>query len=459
MKNSLVHQSLEERRQMILHGGVLKTLLFLSVPTLLMGMVQALVPIADSFFLNQTSGYAVAAAVGFVVPIISILNGTSTGLGVSGMAMIGNANGRGDRAEVKRISTQLMAFGFLLGIAVAPLSFVSGLIIAKFINPEIAHEVYVYMGLYSFVMPFLFVAAIFNAIKNAVGQPEATLYRITLFLVLKISFNYLYLNIFGLGTVGSVMSSLSSYSCIGAWMYYDLFIKKSELQLSLKGFSFDKEVIGEILRLGIPSMLNYMTVNLGFVLINLEVQKYGGSILNAQTIASNLSAICFLIPSSLGTTVTTIVSMNMGLGEEKRAKKSFHTACIVSVVMSIIIIAIFIPTAKPLVKFFKPGENMMKMTEEAIEIYTLAIIGFSIYMVAQGAFIGLGKTKIPVFTGVLRIWLLRYLFILIFEKSMGVYSVFWGNLFSNTVAGTICLLMALNISWKTNVRLGYQDRD
>ncbi len=453
MARGFVKQSLEERREMILHGDILKTLLFLSVPTLLMGVVQALIPIVDSFFLNHTSGYAVAAAVGFVVPIIQMINGMSGGLGVAGMAMIGNANGRGDIAAVKHYCTQLIVFGFLLGMILAPLCLVSGYVVSRLINPEISQEVFVYMGLYSFVLPFLFLTAIYNAVKNSVGQPEATLYRMILLLVLKIIFNTLYLYILDLGTVGSVLGSFSCYLCIGIWMYYDLFVKKSDLKLGLRGFFFDKEMIGEIMRLGIPAMLNSVTVNLGFVLINLEVQKYGGDVMNAQTIANNISSLYFLLPASLSTTVTTMVSMNMGIGETQRAKKSFFTACIVVIVFSALIIAGSLPFSEVLVGLFLTDDKMLSLAKEAVDIYTLAIIGFGIYMAVYGVFIGLGKTKIPLFTGLLRIWFFRYIFILAFENILGVYSVFWGNLFSNTAAGLLCFLLVMKVEWRTNMRL------
>ena len=91
---------------------------------------------------------------------------------------------------------------------------------------------------------------------------------------------------------------------------------------------------------------------------------------------------------------------------------------------------------------------MIKIAQDAIGIYILSIYGFSLYMMGQGVFIGLGRTKIPLVTGLLRIWLLRYIFILIFEKTMGVYSVFWGNLFSNTVAGLLCTFFATRIRWE-----------
>lgn len=452
MGRGFIRQSLEERREMILHGDILKTLLFLSIPAFLMGVVQALIPIVDSFFLNHTSGYVVAAAVGFVVPIIQMLNGMSGGLGVAGMAMIGNANGRGDNEEVKHLSEQLIVFGFALGLVTAPLCLVSGYVVSKLINPEIAYEVFVYLGLYSFVLPFLFLTAIYNAIKNAIGQPEATLYRMIFLLILKVVFNYLYLSVLDLGTFGSVLGSFSCYLCVGIWMYYDLFVKEDTLKLSLKGFSFRRDTIMETMRLAIPAMLNSITVNLGFVLINLEVQKYGGDVMNSQTIANNVSSIYFLLPASLSTTVTTMVSMNMGLGEKKRAKQSFYTACIVVVAISILIIATCLPFSEPIVRLFQKDVQMVQLAKDAVDIYTLSIIGFGIYMAVYGAFIGLGKTKIPLFTGLLRIWFFRYIFILAFERTLGVYSVFWGNLFSNSAAGLICLLLAMKIEWRTNMR-------
>ena len=41
-------------------------------------------------------------------------------------------------------------------------------------------------------------------------------------------------------------------------------------------------------------------------------------------------------------------------------------------------------------------------------------IGFGIFTVEQGVFIGLGRTKMPLLTGIMRVWLLRYIFISIY---------------------------------------------
>ena len=433
--------NIEKRREMILNGNILNTLLFLSFPTLLMGMVQSLIPLSDGLFLNRTSGYLVAAAVGFGQPIINIINALSQGLGVASMAIVGQINGTGDLEEVKKVSTQIMVFSFIIGLVVAPTSIIFASVVSKSISPEIAYDVFLYLSLYAIVIPMLFMAAIFNAIKNATGQPEATLIRMIILLLLKIIFNSIFLAVLHWGVIGAVMASLCSYIVIAIWMYYDLFIKESMTKLDLRGFSFDFKLLKRLLKLALPTMLTYSLINFGFFLINMEVERYGAYVLTAQTIASNINAMCFNLPSSIGTTVTTMVSMNIGARKPRNAKKSFVYGCRVSVIISLIIIVLFLPSSNYLVRLFQDNETIVNLADHSLKIYTFSIIGFGIYMVSQGAFIGLGRTRLPLFMGILRVWFIRYIFILITKKWLGVDSVFWGNLVSNYIAGFLFYIM------------------
>lgn len=441
--------NVEKRREMILNGNILNTLLFLSFPTLLMGMVQSLIPLSDGLFLNRTSGYLVAAAVGFGQPIINIINALSQGLGVASMAIVGQINGTGDLEEVKKVSTQIMVFSFIIGLVVAPTSIIFASVVSKSISPEIAYDVFLYLSLYAIVIPMLFMAAIFNAIKNATGQPEATLIRMIILLLLKIIFNSIFLAVLHWGVIGAVMASLCSYIVIAIWMYYDLFIKESMTKLDLRGFSFDFKLLKRLLKLALPTMLTYSLINFGFFLVNMEVERYGAYVLTAQTIASNINAMCFNLPSSIGTTVTTMVSMNIGARKPRNAKKSFIYGCRVSVIISLIIIVLFLPSSNYLVRLFQDNETIVNLADHSLKIYTFSIIGFGIYMVSQGAFIGLGRTRLPLSMGILRVWFIRYIFILITKRWLGVDSVFWGNLVSNYIAGFLFYYIVTKTPWKS----------
>ena len=446
-------QSNEERRQMILHGKVINTLLFLSIPTLLVGIIQALIPLSDSLFLNRLTSVKVASSVTFSQPVLNIMIALSQGLGVATLVMLGRLYGKGRMLAVRETMLQIFVFSFFIGLLLIPVCIFTAFIISKYTTSEIRDNVYIYISLYSFIMPFVFLAAIYNSSKNAIGRPEVTFIRIFLLLILKIIFNSIFLYILKMGIVGAVMASLFSYIVVTIWMFYDLFLKNGDIKLNLRSYTIKLPIIKRLLKIGFPSMLNYAFLYLGFFLINKEMEKFGAVALNAQGIASNINAICFILPSSIGTTVSSMISINMGIGNVKKSKNVFKIGWITGIILAILTIALILPISMPLVLTFTKVPKVIEIADKALHIYTYSVIGFSVFMIAQGVFIALGRTKVPLVMSILRIWLLRYIFILLTQKYLGLYSIFWGNLFSNTLAGIIFFVLVKSIDWKKGIKI------
>ena len=447
-------QSNEERRQMILHGKVINTLLFLSIPTLLVGIIQALIPLSDSLFLNRLTSVEVASSVTFSQPVLNIMIALSQGLGVATLVMLGRLYGKGRMLAVKETMLQIFVFSFFIGLLLIPVCMFTAFLISNNTTSEIRNNVYTYISLYSLIMPFVFLAAIYNSSKNAIGRPEVTFVRIFLLLILKIIFNSIFLYVLKMGIAGAVMASLFSYIVVTIWMFYDLFLKSGDIKLNLRSYTIKLPIIKRLLKIGFPSMLNYAFLYLGFFLINKEMEKFGAVALNAQGIASNINAICFILPSSIGTTVSSMISINMGIGNVKKSKDVFKVGWITGVTISILTIALILPISLPLVLTFTKVQKVIEIADKALHIYTYSVIGFSIFMIAQGVFIALGRTKVPLVMSILRIWLLRYIFILLTQKYLGLYSIFWGNLFSNTLAGIIFFILVKVIDWKKGIKAG-----
>ena len=445
-------QSNEERRQMILNGKVINTLLFLSIPTLLVGIIQALIPLSDSLFLNRLTSVEVASSVTFSQPVLNIMIAFSQGLGVATLVMLGRLYGKGRMLAVKETMLQIFVFSFFIGLLLIPVCMFTAFLISNNTTSEIRNNVYTYISFYSLIMPFVFLAAIYNSSKNAIGRPEVTFVRIFLLLILKIIFNSIFLYVLKMGIVGAVMASLFSYIVVTIWMFYDLFLKSGDIKLNLRSYTIKLPIIKRLLKIGFPSMLNYAFLYLGFFLINKEMEKFGAVALNAQGIASNINAICFILPSSIGTTVSSMISINMGIGNVKKSKDVFKVGWITGVTISNLTIALILPISLPLVLTFTKVQKVIEIADKALHIYTYSVIGFSVFMIAQGVFIALGRTKVPLVMSILRIWLLRYIFILLTQKYLGLYSIFWGNLFSNTLAGIIFFILVKAIDWKKGIK-------
>lgn len=432
---------------MILYDSIPKTLMLLAMPSLMMGLVQSMMPLSDGLFINNVAGPYVASAVTYSQPILNMVIALSQGLGAAGMAVIGQCNGRGDFVQGRKVSSQLILLAFVLGILSIPAMILMAFPISAIVTGEISDIVWLYLTLNAFAMPFFFMEAVYNAVKNAAGQPEATFVRMLLLLLLKILFNFLFIYLIPLGIVGCVLSSVLSNVIVCIIMFYELFFHESEERLDWPGFHLDREIAADLLRIGLPTMLSSVMMNLGFYLINNEVQKYGAIVLNGQGIASNITSICFAMTGAFGPTVTTMVSMNMGAGKAQRAKKSMWIACAFTALTAVVLIAMIVPFVGPLTRLFTQNPQVLEVAQSSLHIYIYSVVGFGVCMVQQGAFIGLGRTRIPLVISILRIWLLRYLFILATERYLGVYSVFWGNLFSNLMAALIITLLVLRMPW------------
>ena len=457
MVNFFKSQSTEARRDLILHGSITNTLIMLSIPTLMMTLVQSMIPLMDGLFLNNVTNTIIASSVNFAEPIINMMTALSQGLGVAAMAIVGQYNGLGDFKNAKRISTQIVVTGVLFGIAMGPTLYLVSILVSMNLHSGIKENVYQYLSLYSFVMPMTFLAALYNGIKNANGKPEATFIRSVILLLLKIVFNFVYVYFLHLEVVGSVLASFSTYAIVTAWMYYDLFIKEGDDRLSLKEFKFDSSILKELMIIGVPSMLTTFLSNLGFFLINSEVEKYGATVLNGQGIANNITAVCFNLPAAFGSAVTTMVSMNIGAKYADKAKKSCYTGMLLSAITAIILIAIVVPLTPHMTILFTRNVEDLYVANGALPIFALGVLGFGITMVAQGALIGLGRTRVPLIISILRIWFLRFIFIIVTTKYLSYWSVFWGNLFSNTMAGIIALIIISRVPWVSVINMQTQN--
>lgn len=443
---------MEDRRKIILEGNALKTLFLLSIPTIMMAIVQAMIPFTDGLYLNHIIGPERTGAITYSQPTINIMLGLSQGLGVAAMAMVGQMAGKGDVKEVKKISLQVLVFGIFCGIVLIPVSLFVASYISTTVTKDMTNDVYLYLSLYSLVIPFQFMASIFNSIKDGTGNPEASFCRMVVLLILKVFFNFIFLELLRLDIKGAVFASLSAYIVVSFWMYYDLFLKKYEYQLNINDYRFRFSIIKTLIKIGIPSMISYMMINLGFLLINMEISKYGAIVIAGLGIASNINSLCFQLPSCISTTVTTMVSLNIGVGNKEKAKKIYKIGLTIATIIALVTLGIIIPNVTKLTLLFTTHEKVLNVADSALKIYTYSILPYGIFMICQAIFNALGRTTVPLIMSFLRIWLFRYVFILCTQKYLSYYSVFYGNLFSNVVAALFFIIIIYRIKWESGIK-------
>lgn len=440
-----------QRIDIILNGNIFRTLLFLALPTVLMGIIQVIMPITDALFVNNISGTNVASAISYSQSPLNAVIALAQGLSVAAMAMIGQLQGQKKYLETKQMMLQFIFTAIALSLIAIPVIIIVAVPISDNVTKEIASNVFQYLSMHSIVFPFIFLDSIYVAIKNALGKPEDAFIRAIIMLTLKIIFNFIFIYILRLDIIGAIMATFFSEFLLSFWIIYDLFFKKGEFKLSIKDFKIDFSIYKSIFKISIPAMLNSLMVSLGFFLINLEVQKYGAIAINGLGIANNITNLSFILPSTIGSVVTTMISMNIGANNVGRSKKILKSGMILTSIISIISVTLVVFSSSFLTILFTRKEDVLLIANDALNIYIYSVFAFGIVMVIQGTYVALGKTRLPLYSGVLRIWLFRYLFILAFEKQFGLYSVFYGNLFSNYMTAIVLLITLTKLKWESTI--------
>jgi MATE family multidrug resistance protein len=177
-----------------------------------------------------------------------------------------------------------------------------------------------------------------------------------------------------LGTIGGSLVSL-----IVLLVYYvretsrDPFRAPSPLR-------YVPDLMGRLLRFGVPAgvepFLNWFAFNV-FVQI---MHAYGPDTAAAATIAFNWDTVAFVPMLGLGTAATSVIGQHIGAQDHDGAQRSVYLTLRVAVLYSLVMIALFVGLAGPLVSVFASGFQdadgqiaaMAAVMLRLLAIYTIA---------------------------------------------------------------------------------------
>src|SRR6056297_2972859 len=103
-------------------GGVVKPLVFLSLPIVVTNLMQTAYNLADTFWLGQYSTDALAA-ISFAFPMVFLLISLGMGLSVAGSVIIAQNIGAGDERKADYAASQTVSFAFVVSIVLGAVGY------------------------------------------------------------------------------------------------------------------------------------------------------------------------------------------------------------------------------------------------------------------------------------------------------------------------------------------------
>ena len=93
-----------------------------------------------------------------------------------------------------------------------------------------------------------------------------------------------------------------------------------------RGGIYSLEMLGSMIKIAIPSMLQQSIVSIGMLLVQSVVNGFGSSVLAGYTSGMRVESICIVPMIATGNAMSTFTAQNLGAGNPDRVKKGYLTA-------------------------------------------------------------------------------------------------------------------------------------
>ena len=355
--------------------------------------------VVDTYYGGQISSQALAA-LSLSFPIFFIIVALGFGLGTGNTALIGNALGAGQKSDARRFAVQGIVIGLLLSLVVTVIGLMSAPVLFRWMG---AADDYLAMSLRYintiFYGTILFVTVqMFNSVLNALGQTKA--YRNLLIagfllnLVLDPWFLYGGFGLPAMGIRGIATATLLVQALTGLCLGYIAF--RTEL-LSMRGarqyLRLQPAVVVQILRQGLPNIVDLGSISIGFFILNYFVGRFGQDAIAAFGAAARIEQVALLPMIGLDVASLSLVAQNNGARFFPRVRATMMTATGYGLLLMIFGGLVIVTFAHQLMGLFSNDIDVIGMGVRYIRIRAWGLLPFALSFVALATLRGL---KFPV---------------------------------------------------------------
>ncbi|WP_294423281.1 MATE family efflux transporter [uncultured Treponema sp.] len=376
---------------------VTKLLLNMSLPIMLSMLVMACYNIVDSIFVAQINENALTA-ISLAFPVQTLMIAVSIGTAIGVNALLAMKLGQKDSDAVNKIAMN----GLFLSVCSFIVFFILGFLFTKpYLKTQTSDEQIIqfgseYLKIITMASSALFVSTMSDRLLQATGRTFYTMITQLVGAITNIILDPLM--IFGIGpfpkmgmagaawatVIGQIFSAVVS-------LYFNL-KKNPDIHFKLKGFKPNSLIIGQIYKIGIPSILLQSINSVTTYGMNLILGTFSATAIAVYGVYFKLNSFIFMPVFGLTTGMVPIVSYNYGAGNAERIKKTVKSTILIAVSIMIFGIVIFELFPAELLMLFKASEHMLGIGCTAMRIIAPSFIGAAIAITFGSTFQALGKS-------------------------------------------------------------------
>lgn len=399
MKDNIMN----ENRDLILKGPILRTMIKLSIPMTIAYGSQTLFNFVDRFFVARL-GHLEVGAIGMSFPVLGIIFSFAVGIGIGATSIIARLIGADAESDVKKS----VVHAFYLALFLSALLLLIGqrglymIFSALGTSPEMMPFVIDYTSITLNGSIFIFGSIIGGNILKGEGDMVSPMKAMLIGNILNIILDPIL--IFGIGPIsgygikGAAYATVLTRAIAFALILHAMFKKERIIRPVLESIKLNFSIIKGILEVGFPKILGMLVENIGFAFILFLMTPMGDAAVSAHTITLTYFQILFLVIIGFSGASVPMIGQNYGAGNKSRMTKIIINAAILYTIICFIFSSIFFILSRPLFLLFSNEPEVLSFGMIIFRILSVGTVFLGVRLLVVGALgaLGLGK-KVLIF--------------------------------------------------------------
>jgi putative MATE family efflux protein len=387
-------------------------LLVFLVPLMLSNVLQSASQTMASIWIGRLISTQALGAISAVFPIVFLLFSFVFGVSSGASVLIGQAFGAGDHHKVKRIAGTVLGASLYLGIIVAIVGSLASATVLAWLRtpPDIIGQSDAYARVIFLVMPIFFVYFVYATLLRGTGDSTTPFYALIVSTVLAIGITPLFiLGVFGLpklGVVSAAVAGLIANSAALAWLLYYLHRRDHLLKFdreTLADMAIDWKILYGVVRIGVPTGIQVMTLSLAELAVISFVNRFGSSATAAYGAVNQVVSYVQFPAISIGISASIFGAQCIGARREDKLGSVIRSAVGLNYVVGGVIIGVCYLFAWGILGWFITDPHTLRIAHELLMITLWGYLIFGNSAVLSGVMRGSGDVKVPTANGIFAI--------------------------------------------------------
>ena len=436
-------------------GNLWKQLILFAIPFFISNLIQSVYSVADMMILGHFSGTNSISGVNTSSQVMVIVTNLAVGLATGGTVMIGQYLGSDQKEKINHaISTLLITLAGLATVLSTVLLLLTTPVLNALNTPtEAFPEAKRYLIINLAGLIFVFGYNALSAIMRGLGDSKTPLYFVIIASIVNVILDLILVGIFDTGATGAAAATIFSQGL--SMLLCIIYLKKNNFifDFKLSSFKFNLHSFKVLMNVGLPNGIQQVATNFSFLILTAIINDLGGVTASAASgIVNKFNGFAILPDVAISSSVSAMISQNMGAGEKERVKKATNYGLILCCGISIIIFTIANLFPKQIFMLFGSEPAVIDVGLIYMKAFSFEYVFLPFIVAYNAVFTGTGNGWITLVTNIISSFAIRIplAFLLGFTFNLGIFGVGCAIPCATFVGSSIAFIFYKSGIWKKN---------